>query len=76
MIEKRWSYKQITAQAEAAILRSIALAEEASCSQEQNEHLCVAYGIFVGWNNLTIEWQELEDSERLEKLALAEGGAA
>ncbi|WP_301233264.1 hypothetical protein [Pandoraea cepalis] len=64
---KRWSYQQVTTSAEARIreLRhGSAGVGELACRQW-------AYGVYLGWYELTVGWQKHGDAARL--LALVEG---
>jgi hypothetical protein len=66
--EKMWSYKEITQVAEARIT---ALLKEAKQVPEKKHVAHIwAYGIYLGWDNLTMGYQEASDAARLEALAL------
>jgi hypothetical protein len=70
MIEKPWSYKQITAAAEKSILGSMTLAAKATEPLEAMLHWRTAWGVFRGWESLTMGWQQKADAERLEAATL------
>ena len=59
------------ANAEESIRRSIKRVE--TDPSGRSFHLSMAYGIFSGWNSLTMGWQTPGDSERLEALTVPIG---
>ena len=65
---KTWSYKQITEEAE----REIAAIMEAASKEEIRARADVmedwAYGVFLGWNSLTLGWREEGERDRMESL--------
>jgi hypothetical protein len=66
--EKMWSYKEITQEAEA---RMTSLLKEAKQVPERKHVAHIwAYGIYLGWNSLTMGYQDPKDATRLEALAL------
>jgi hypothetical protein len=63
-----WSYKEITQEAEA---RMTSLLKEAKQVPERKHVAHIwAYGIYLGWNSLTMGYQDPKDATRLEALAL------
>lgn len=65
---KRWSYTAITTAAEARIISLMTTdMEEGSAHADHRRQW--AYGVFLGWNSLTLGWQNDGDSARLESLA-------
>ena len=72
MTEKKWSYKEITQEAEARIT---SLLKEAKHSPEKKHVAHIwAYGIYLGWDSLTTGYQDASDAARLEALALKSFG--
>ncbi len=69
---KTWSYKTITQKAESEIKKFMAKAESAKSDFDRWTYLNWAYGTFSYWNNLTMGWQNIGDSERLEALTKLE----
>ena len=68
MAEKMWSYKEITQGAED---RMNSLLNEARHAPERKHVAQIwAYGIYLGWNSLTMGYQDPKDATRLEALAL------
>ncbi len=65
---KMWSYKSITEKAESEITRLMKLSDKTKVDYNKKVYLDWAYGVFLGWNNLTSGWQKPEDRERLEAL--------
>jgi hypothetical protein len=65
---KSWTYKQITEEAERQIT---ALMEDASRKPKKEDQALLrqwAYGVYLGWNRLTMGWMEDGDDERLKAL--------
>ena len=65
---KTWSYKAITEKVEHEIN---SLMKQRSTSESDFERRMFqgwAYGVFLGWKNLTIGWMKDGDVERLESL--------
>lgn len=72
MAEKIWSYQEITREAEAKIT---SLLKEAKHVPEKKHVAYIwAYGIYLGWDNLTMGYQDASDAARLEALALESFG--
>jgi hypothetical protein len=67
--DKRWSYRQVTEKAEARIRELLTFDDDDSRRLRQQW----AYGVYLGWYNLTVGWQEDGDSDRLK--AIAEGNS-
>ncbi len=63
---KSWSYRKITLEAERRI-RSLV---EGRSPEDERLYRQWAYGVHLGWNSLTMGWQQDDDGERLEALAL------
>ncbi|BCF95395.1 hypothetical protein PPGU16_84620 (plasmid) [Paraburkholderia largidicola] len=59
---KRWTYGQMTREAERLIVRHM------SKETDNNVSRCMAMGVHQLWYSLTVGWQEDGDSERLERL--------
>jgi hypothetical protein len=76
MREKTWSYKEVTEEAEQRIVsllkevRHIATQDQ-KLGQDYIAHAHAwAYGVFLGWNHLTLGYQDPSDVVRLEALAM------
>lgn len=69
---KTWVYQQVTEKAERKInaLISEATLRQAMQPFEAEIHRQWAYGVYLGWLDLTNGWQNKEDNDRL--LALTE----
>jgi hypothetical protein len=67
---KTWSYAAITAAAEARI-RSLTDNSQASDPHAMRLRREWAYGVYLGWNELTLGWQNDGDDERLRTLTEA-----
>ncbi len=66
-IHKRWSYRQVTEATEAQI-RS--LVEQARSKPEEARLFRQwAYGVYLGWESLTVGWRIDGDGERMKLLA-------
>lgn len=72
--EKGWSYSQVTESAERQIA---SLAKTAAEHHDEARGIwCYqdwAYGVYIGWSNLTMGWQRDGDDERLKGLVEAVG---
>lgn len=64
---KRWSYRQVTEKAEARI-RELSTSDIEDVYGVRRQW---AHGVYLGWYELTVGWQEDGDADRLK--ALAEG---
>jgi len=72
---KTWSYKSITTKAEADIKTMMAKGAYAADDFHRRMYRDWAYGVFLGWKNLTMGWMTDGDCERLEDLTVGgEGG--
>ena len=72
---RSWSYKQVTEAAEREIAR---LAESAKKYRGPNNeadrtYAHWAYGVYLGWSNLTMGWQKDGDDARMQAMAEAVG---
>jgi hypothetical protein len=66
--DKMWSYEEITRDAEARIT---SLLKETRYAPEKKHVAHIwAYGIYLGWDSLTMGHQNAKDAARLEGLAL------
>ena len=65
---KSWSYKAIAKEAEHEINRLIKLSDEADTDFDKTMFKYWAYGVFIGWQNLTRGWMNDGDCERMESL--------
>lgn len=72
---KNWSYKQVTESTEQQIasLAKSAAADGRGDAFSQQLYKGWAYGVYMGWNALTMGWQSPGDGERLEAMANAVG---
>ncbi|WP_224962576.1 hypothetical protein [Geomonas subterranea] len=70
---KSWTYAELTKKAEKQILRLMKTAAEAKDSDEEKLYREWAYGVFLGWSDLTFGWIQDGDLERLENLTKGEG---
>jgi hypothetical protein len=64
--QKRWSYAQVTREAEAEITRL--MQQEASNADQRHLFTCMAMGAFAMWDHLTSGWQNAGDRDRLQAL--------
>jgi hypothetical protein len=65
---KAWSYKAITENAETQIKHFMSNSAKSKSDFERLMYRNWAYGIYFGWERLTIGWIKDGDSERLEAL--------
>lgn len=65
-----WTYQQITEKAEKQIKLLMARADSAADYDEKKLYRQWAYGVFLGWSDLTSGWMREGDLERLESLTL------
>ncbi|TCG01098.1 hypothetical protein BZM26_10140 [Paraburkholderia strydomiana] len=71
--QKRWSYAQVTREAESEITRLVQ--QEAKNPDERHLLTCMAMGAFAMWDHLTSGWQDVGDRERLQALYQPSGKA-
>lgn len=72
--DKKWSYQQITEAAESRIRSLMEHVTEATPDYQRSLHQQWAYGVFMGWQSLTMGWQQDGDSDRLEALTTRQAG--
>lgn len=65
---KTWSYKTVTERAEKEIKSLMEQYRKDSDEFAKRLHHDWAYGVFLGWKELTMGWQNDGDCERLESL--------
>lgn len=64
--QKRWSYAQVTREAEAKITRL--MQQDSGNPDERHLLTCMAMGAFGMWDHLTSGWQNAGDRDRLQAL--------
>lgn len=70
---KTWSYKEITERTENEIQQLMEQSRTAKDKFEERLFRDWAYGVFIGWRNLTSGWMNDGDFERLESLTNHKG---
>ena len=71
MMDKQWTYSDVTEQAEISIHRLMESAAKDSAATDSDRCLfyrTAAWGVWYGWNQLTMGCQEQGDTQRLEAM--------
>ena len=70
---RSWSYKQVTESTEKQIVFLADSARKRPDAESIRLYRAWAYGVYLGWDRLTMGWQKDGDSARLNALAEAVG---
>lgn len=66
---RSWSYKQVTESTEKQIASLAESAKKRPDDESVRLYRAWAYGVYLGWNHLTMGWQKDGDDARLNALA-------